>query len=37
MSFMVPIHPTSATREIGIFFNENEIVEYGKLVNQWIY
>ena len=28
---------TSATREIGIFFNENEIVEYGKLVNQWIY
>ena len=29
--------PTSATREIGIFFKENEIVEYGKLVNQWIY
>ncbi len=29
--------PTSAAREIGIFFNENELVEYGKLVNQWIY
>ena len=29
--------PTSAIREIGIFFNENELVEYGKLVNQWIY
>ena len=28
--------PTSAVREIGIFFNENELVEYGKLVNQWI-
>lgn len=29
--------PESAVREIGLFFNENELVEYGKLINQWIY
>lgn len=27
----------SAVREIGLFFNENEIVEYEKLINNWIY
>lgn len=29
--------PESAVREIGLFFNENELVEYDKLINQWIY
>ncbi|WP_338451795.1 nucleoside-diphosphate kinase [Niallia oryzisoli] len=29
--------PESAVREIGIFFNENELVEYKKLTNEWIY
>nr|WP_295971667.1 nucleoside-diphosphate kinase [uncultured Bacillus sp.] len=29
--------PESAVREIALFFNENELVEYGKLINQWIY
>ncbi len=28
--------PESAVREIGIFFNENELVEYKKLMNEWI-
>ncbi|WP_394232783.1 nucleoside-diphosphate kinase [Niallia oryzisoli] len=28
--------PESAVREIGIFFNENEVVEYKKLMNEWI-
>ena len=28
--------PTSASREMGLFFNDSELVEYGKLMNQWI-
>lgn len=27
----------SAVREIGIFFNENELAEYKRLMNEWIY
>jgi len=27
----------SAEREIGLFFNESELVNYTKLVNDWIY
>ena len=26
----------SAVREIGLFFNESELVEYSKLMNEWI-
>ncbi|MCQ6273879.1 nucleoside-diphosphate kinase [Bacillus sp. V3B] len=26
----------SAVREIGLFFNESEVVEYSKLINDWI-
>ena len=29
--------PESAVREIGLFFNENELVDYEKLIGQWIY
>jgi nucleoside-diphosphate kinase len=29
--------PESAEREIGIFFKEEELVDYSKLINQWIY
>ncbi|AGK54706.1 MAG: nucleoside diphosphate kinase [Bacillus sp. (in: firmicutes)] len=29
--------PESAVREIGLFFKETELVEYTKLVNEWIY
>ncbi|MCU9613707.1 nucleoside-diphosphate kinase [Caldibacillus lycopersici] len=29
--------PESAEREIGIFFSEDEIVEYSKLIQEWIY
>ncbi|PLS02127.1 nucleoside-diphosphate kinase [Neobacillus cucumis] len=29
--------PASAEREIGLFFKENELVDYSKLVNEWIY
>lgn len=29
--------PTSAEREIGLFFKETGVVEYTKLVNEWIY
>ncbi|MEJ9211773.1 nucleoside-diphosphate kinase [Bacillus smithii] len=29
--------PESAEREIGIFFKEEELVEYTKLINHWIY
>ena len=29
--------PESAVREIGLFFNNEELVEYDKLMNQWIY
>jgi nucleoside-diphosphate kinase len=29
--------PESADREIALFFNENELVEYDKLINSWIY
>ena len=28
--------PESAEREIGLFFNEAELVEYSKLMNEWI-
>ncbi len=27
----------SAEREIGLFFKEEELVEYSKLMNEWIY
>lgn len=29
--------PESAVREIGLFFKEEEQVQYEKLMNQWIY
>jgi nucleoside-diphosphate kinase len=29
--------PESAVREIGLFFHENELVAYDKLINQWLY
>lgn len=29
--------PESAEREIALFFNESELVEYPKLINDWIY
>ena len=29
--------PASAEREIGIFFKQDELVEYNKLQNDWIY
>jgi nucleoside-diphosphate kinase len=29
--------PASAVREIGIFFGENEIVNYTKAGEEWIY
>ena len=29
--------PESAVREIGLFFNTEELVQYDKLMNQWIY
>ncbi len=29
--------PESAEREIGLFFNENEIVDYNMVDNTWIY
>lgn len=29
--------PESAEREIGLFFKENELVDYTKLMNEWIY
>ncbi|PEJ53769.1 nucleoside-diphosphate kinase [Bacillus sp. AFS002410] len=29
--------PVSAEREIGIFFNQNELVEYSKLITEWVY
>ncbi len=29
--------PESAKREIGLFFKENELVEYSKLINNWVY
>jgi nucleoside-diphosphate kinase len=28
--------PESAQREIGLFFNENELVSYSKHVDQWV-
>ena len=28
--------PASAEREIGLFFKEEELVEYAKLMNEWI-
>lgn len=29
--------PESAAREISLFFNETELVEYNKAINTWIY
>ncbi|RLQ95098.1 nucleoside-diphosphate kinase [Falsibacillus albus] len=29
--------PESAEREIGLFFKNEELVEYKKLINEWIY
>ena len=29
--------PASAEREIGLFFKDSGVVEYNKLVNEWIY
>ncbi|PKR85909.1 nucleoside-diphosphate kinase [Heyndrickxia camelliae] len=29
--------PESAEREIGLFFKQEELVEYTKLINDWIY
>ena len=29
--------PESAVREIGLFFNNEELVQYDKLMSQWIY
>ncbi|MBS4176565.1 nucleoside-diphosphate kinase [Lederbergia citrea] len=29
--------PESAEREISLFFKEGELVEYSKLINNWIY
>lgn len=29
--------PESAQREIGLFFKEDELVEYSKQINSWIY
>jgi nucleoside-diphosphate kinase len=29
--------PESAEREISLFFQENELVEYDKVINSWIY
>jgi nucleoside-diphosphate kinase len=29
--------PESADREVALFFNENELVTYDKLINSWIY
>ena len=29
--------PESAAREIGLFFKEEEMLHYDKLMNQWIY
>ncbi|MBS4191036.1 nucleoside-diphosphate kinase [Bacillus sp. FJAT-49705] len=28
--------PSSAVREIGLFFKQEEVVEYSKLMNEWI-
>ncbi|MGM9928147.1 MAG: nucleoside-diphosphate kinase [Bacillus sp. (in: firmicutes)] len=29
--------PESAEREIGLFFKEEELVSYTKLINEWVY
>lgn len=29
--------PESAEREVNLFFNENELISYTKLINEWIY
>ncbi|MFC4324172.1 nucleoside-diphosphate kinase [Litchfieldia salsa] len=29
--------PESAVREIGLFFSEQELQDYSKLINRWIY
>ncbi|PLT34873.1 nucleoside-diphosphate kinase [Bacillus sp. V5-8f] len=29
--------PESAAREIGLFFTQEELVDYSKLISQWVY
>ncbi|MBM7713630.1 nucleoside-diphosphate kinase [Siminovitchia sp. FSL H7-0308] len=29
--------PESAKREIGLFFKKEELIEYSKLINNWVY
>jgi len=29
--------PASAEREIGIFFKDEELIEYSKLIKEWVY
>jgi len=29
--------PASAEREIGLFFKEEELVDYSQLINEWVY
>lgn len=29
--------PASAEREIGIFFKDDELIEYSKLIKEWVY
>ncbi|MDP4154676.1 MAG: nucleoside-diphosphate kinase, partial [Bacillota bacterium] len=29
--------PASAEREIGLFFKDAGLVDYSKLINEWIY
>ena len=29
--------PEAAERELGIFFNDGEVLEYDRAVNQWVY
>ncbi|MED1204876.1 nucleoside-diphosphate kinase [Heyndrickxia acidicola] len=29
--------PESAEREIGLFFSQEELIEYTRLINEWIY
>jgi nucleoside-diphosphate kinase len=29
--------PESAEREIGLFFKQEEVVEYSKLISEWVY
>ncbi|MEM1167118.1 MAG: nucleoside-diphosphate kinase [Planctomycetota bacterium] len=29
--------PDAATRELGLFFNDGEVLEYDRAINQWVY